>query len=44
MHLAANQNGSRLRYYKTTEVKEHTQLERAQYYYRLLTFGSTENL
>ena len=43
MHSAANQNGSGLRYYKTIEVKEHTQLERAQYY-KLLTFGSTENL
>jgi len=43
MHWAANQNGSRLLYYKTIEVKEHTQLERAQYY-KLLTFGSTENL
>jgi len=38
-----NQNGSRLLYYKTIEDKEHTQLERVKYY-KLLKFGSTENL
>ena len=42
-HWAVNQNGSRLLYCKTIEVKEHTKLERV-WYYKLLTFCSTDYL